>query len=108
MTAVPAGFQYYIVWEATGDKLVFKESSGGSFCDACKSYSFAKGQGGPGRAWEKEDCQFAPDVQALDAEKYPRLEVAKAEGIHSCIFKFQDGCVFEYGTAETLDAAPAI
>ena len=73
-----------------------------------KSYSFVKGQGGPGRAWEGEDSQFVTDVQALDADKYPRLEVAKAEGIHSCVFKFQDGCVYEYGTTKTLDAAPEI
>ena len=74
----------------------------------CKAYSFAKGQGGPGRAWENQNSQFVADVQALDAEKYPRLEVAKAEGIHSCVFKFQDGCVYEYGTTAMLDAAPEI
>ena len=63
-----------------------------------KSYSFAKGQGAPGRAWEKEDTLFTADVQGLEADKYPRLEHAKAEGIHSCICKYQDGCVYEYGT----------
>ena len=73
-----------------------------------KSYSFGKGQGAPGRAWEKEDCLFTADVQALAESAYPRLELAKAEGIHSCVCKFQDGCVFEYGTTDTLAAAPEI
>ena len=33
MAAVPTGFQYFIMWEPNGDKLEFKDSSGGSFCD---------------------------------------------------------------------------
>ena len=51
---------------------------------------------------------FTADVQALAESAYPRLELAKAEGIHSCVCKFQDGCVFEYGTTDTLAAAPEI
>jgi hypothetical protein len=94
------------VWEPNGDKLEFKDSSGGSFCEGCKSYKFAKGQGAPGRCWEKEDTLFTVDVQALDVEKYPRLELAKTEGIHSVVCKFKDGCVFEYGSTDTLEACP--
>ena len=34
MAAVPAGFQYFIQWEPNGEKLEFKDGSGGGFCDA--------------------------------------------------------------------------
>ena len=108
MASIPAGFHSYLVWEPNGDKLELKDSSGGAFCDACKSFTFAKGQGAPGRAWEQETTLFTADVQALDIDKYPRLEIAKEQGIHSCICKFADGKVYEYGSTDTLDSAPAI
>ena len=73
-----------------------------------KSFSFAKGQGAPGRCWENGDTMFTPDVQALDPEKFPRLDVAKTDGIHSVVCKFQGGCVYEYGSTEVHDAAPEI
>jgi len=108
MATIPAGYQYFIVWEPNGDKLELKDSSGGPFCDACKSFSFAKGQGAPGRAWEQENTAFIPDVQALGFDKYPRLEIAKEQGIHSCICKFADGKVYEYGSTDTFESAPAV
>ena len=108
MASIPAGFHSFLVWEPNGDKLELKDSSGGGFCDACKSFSFAKGQGAPGRAWEQETTLFTADVQALDPTKYPRMEIAKAEGIHSVVCKFKDGCVYEYSSTDTLDAVPDI
>jgi len=107
MASAPDGFQL-IIWEPNGDKLEFKDSTGGSWSDACKSYSFSKGQGAPGRCWEKEETLFTADVQALEPTKYPRLEVAKKEGIHSVICKFKDGCVYEYSSTDTFDAVPDI
>ena len=108
MATIPTGFHYFIVWEPNGDKLELKDSSGGPFCDACKSFSFAKGQGAPGRTWEQENTAFIPDVQALGIDKYPRLEIAKEQGIHSTFLKFADGKVYEYVSTDTLESAPAV
>ena len=93
MASIPAGFHSYLVWEPNGDKLELKDSSGGGFCDACKSFSFAKGQGAPGRAWAQETTLLTAGVQALGTDKYRRLEIAKEQAIHSCSYKFVDGKV---------------
>ena len=108
MASIPAGFHSYLVWEPNGDKLELKDSSGGGFCDACKSFTFAKGQGAPGRAWEQETTLFTADVQALEIDKYPRLEIAKEQGIHSTFLKFADGKVYAYGSTDTFESAPAV
>ena len=108
MASIPAGFHSYLVWEPNGDKLELKDSSGGAFCDACKSFTFAKGQGAPGRAWEQETTLFTADVQALEIDKYPRLEIAKEQGIHSTFLKFADGKVYAYGSTDTFESAPAV
>ena len=56
----------------------------------------------------KENTAFIPDVQALGIDKYPRLEIAKAQGIHSTFVKFADGKVYEYVSTDTLESAPAV
>ena len=67
-----------------------------------------KGKGAPGRAWESEGTVFDADCQAIAPPKFLRADIAKAEGIHSIVCKFQDGCIYEYGSTDTLDACPDI
>ena len=99
------------MWTPDGDKLVLDvgSSKGNSaWIEGSKDMSFAKGQGLPGRAWASGNVEFAPNVQALSVDKYPRLELAKSCGIKGSAGVFKDGVVLEAGCAAELAAAPAL
>ena len=100
-----------IVWKPDGDKLVpdIAASSGpAAWLEGCKSVSFSKGQGVPGRAWASGAVEFAPNVQDLPVDKYPRLELAKSCGIQGSAAVMKDGVVIECGCTSPLSAPPAI
>jgi len=99
-----------IAWKPDGDKLVFDAagSSGpAAWLEGSSKCTFAKGQGVPGRAWESGSVEFAPNVQDLGADKYPRLDLAKSCGIKGSAAVLKDGVVIECGSTSPLDAAPA-
>ena len=101
-----------IVWKVDGDKLVVDTgaSSGpAEWIDGSAGVTFTSGQGLPGRAWAAGgSVEFAPNVQSLPAEKYPRLELAKKCGIKGSAAVLKDGVVLECGCATELTEAPAL
>ena len=108
---VPARATDVLAWTPDGDKLVCdldKSSGPAEWLEGSKSYTFTKGQGVPGRAWDSGAVEFAPNVQSLSAEKYPRLELAKKCGIKGSAAVLKDGVVLECGCATELTEAPAL
>ena len=99
------------VWTPSGDKLTFDAAASkgpAAWIEGCKSVSFEKGQGVPGRAWASGSVEFAPNVQNLPVDKYPRLELAKSCGIKGSAAVMKDGVVIECGCSTELAAAPAL
>ena len=100
-----------LVWKPDGDSLVADvgASSGpAAWLEGCAGVKFSKGQGVPGRAWASGSVEFAPNVQDLSADQYPRLELAKSCGIKGSAAIMKDGVVIEVGCSTPLSAAPSI
>ena len=100
-----------LVWTPADDKLVLDTGASKGipeWIEGSKGVTFVKGQGVPGRAWASGAVEFAPNVQALPVDKYPRLELAKLCGIKGSAAIFKDGVVLECGSSGELAAAPAL
>ena len=100
-----------VVWKVDGDVLVCdKAGSSGpaAWLDGCESVKFLKGQAVPGRAWASGEVEFAPNVQSLTVDKYPRLELAKSCGIKGSAAVMKDGVVIECGSTSELTSAPSL
>ena len=100
-----------LTWIVDGDTL--KLDAGASkgpaaWIEGSSPVTFAKGVGVPGRAWASGAVEFAPNVQDLPVDKYPRLELAKSCGIQGSAAVMKDGVVIECGCTSPLSAPPAI
>lgn len=104
--------QFAIVWVPCGDHLEAQADksypgTAPSFVQqSVDDFKFKPGQGIPGRAWEGKNNTFAPNVQALTKEKYPRLDVAKAEGVMGCFCIYKDDVIYEFGGDKPLEKIP--
>ena len=100
-----------ITWKPDGDVLKMDAAASAgpaAWLDGSAGVTFAKGKGVPGRAWASGAVEFAPNVQALTIEQYPRLELAKNAGIKGSAAVLKGDVVIECGCAAELSAAPAL
>ena len=92
------------MWKPDGDKLVLDVGSckgPAAWIEGSTPVTFSKGQGVPGRAWASGSVEFAPNVQNLPVDKYPRLTASEGgEKVGSGFIKCEELGLGEWGGCE--------
>jgi len=105
------GFTYACVWRpwvgrSGGTELQLDErASYGEFATKSKEYTFASGEGVPGRAYAEKDVAFCADLSGKDARDQ-RSAAAKGFEVKGCFAIWRDGAVWEFGGPQPMPDSP--